>query len=62
MNKKLRQEVKLLKAFQNITYKDIAELLQIRQDSFYNWLCGQYDFGESRQKRLKEIIETLKEN
>lgn len=61
MNTKLRSEVKLLKAFQGITYKELAELLEIRADSFYNWLCGAYDLGERRQARLKEIIDTLKE-
>ncbi len=38
MNDKLRKEVKYLKVFQNMKYKDIAELLEIRTDSFYNWL------------------------
>lgn len=61
MNDKLRKEVKLLKAFQGISYKELAELLEIRTDSFYNWLCGYYDFGEKRQERLLEIIGTLKE-
>lgn len=61
MNTKLRHEVKLLKAFQGLTYKELAELLEIRADSFYNWLCGAYDFSEARQARLKEIIDTVKE-
>ena len=61
MNDYLRKEVKLLKALQSITYKEIAELLEIRQDSFYNWLKGYYEFGEERQSRLIEIICCLKE-
>lgn len=61
MNDKLRKEVKLLKAFQGVSYKELAELLEIRTDSFYNWLCGYYNFGEERQERLLDIIDTLKE-
>lgn len=61
MNDKLRKDVKLLKALQGISYKEIAELLEIRQDSFYNWLKGYYEFGEERQHRLFEIICCLKE-
>ena len=61
MNDKLRKDVKLLKALQNVSYKEIAELLEIRQDSFYNWLKGYYDFGEERQNRLLEIVCCLKE-
>lgn len=44
-NEELRKEVKLLKAFQDITYREIAEYLEIRISSFYSWLKGQYDFG-----------------
>lgn len=61
MNDKLRKEVKLLKVFQDISYKEIAELLEIRTDSFYNWLCGYYDLGNKKQERLLDIIDTLKE-
>lgn len=58
---KLRKEVKLLKALQQISYKEIAEYLELPPKSFYNWLNGQYEFGEKRKERLKDIIETLKE-
>ena len=61
MNEKLRNEVKLLKALQGISYKEIAGFLEIRQDSFYNWLKGYYDLGEERQRRLWEVIACLKE-
>lgn len=61
MNDKLRKDVKLLKALQGISYKEIAELLEIRQDSFYNWLKGYYEFGEERKHRLIEVICCLKE-
>lgn len=61
MNDKLRKEVKLLKALQGISYKEVAEFLEIRQDSFYNWLKGYYEFSEERQRRLLDVIACLKE-
>lgn len=61
MNDYLRKECKLLKAIQGISYTELACYLEISASSFYNWLCNSYDFGENRQQRLKQIIETLKE-
>lgn len=61
MNEYLRKECKLLKAIQGISYKEIAEYLEITQDSFYCWIKGYYDLGNKKQKRLRTIIEDLKE-
>ena len=61
MNELLRKECKLLKAIQGVSYKELAEHLEVRQDSFYSWLKGYYDYSYSRQRRLKEIIDILKE-
>lgn len=61
MNDFLRQQVKLLKALQNISYKEIAEYLEIKQDSFYNWLKGYYNLSAEKQDRLKDIISNIKE-
>lgn len=61
MNDILRKEVKLLKALQGVSYKEIAEFLEVQPDSLYNWLCGYYNLGIQKQKRLYEIIATLKE-
>ena len=47
MNEILRKEVKLLKALQGVSYKEIAEeYLGIIKDSFYSWLKGYYNLGE----------------
>ena len=62
MNQFLRKECKLLKALQGISYKELAEYLEIKQDSFYCWLNGYYDFGKERAEKLEEIISTLKED
>ena len=61
LNEDLRKDVKLLKALQGISYKEVAEFLEIRQDSFYNWLKGYYEFSEERQRRLLDVIACLKE-
>ena len=61
MNEKLRNEVKLIKIYQGVSYKELAEYLDIRQDSFYSWLKGRYNLGEQKQHALKEILDTIKE-
>ena len=61
LNENLRKEVKLLKALQGISYKEVAEFLEIRQDSFYNWLKGYYELGDEKQRRLLDVIACLKE-
>ena len=74
MNDYLRNEVKLLKALQGITYKEIAEYIEVKdilismgakievkENSLYCWLKGYYDFGEDRAEKLKYIITCLKD-
>lgn len=61
MNEQLRKDCKLLKALQGISYTELAEYLEISSSSFYNWLCKSYDFGVERQKRLREILDILRE-
>lgn len=56
MQENLRKQVKLLKALQNISYKEIAEHLEINQHSFYNWLKGYYSLSEKKEQRLIEIL------
>ena len=61
MNEYLRKECKLLKALQGISYKEIAEYLEIKVDSLYSWLRGNYDFSEKRLSMLQNVITNLKE-
>ena len=61
MNDELRKQVKLLKAFNDITYKELASYLDIKTNSLYNWLRCQYDLSEEKQKQLYDVICNLKE-
>ena len=61
MNTELRRKVKELKVYQNITYTEIAEYLEVSRNSFYNWLNGYYELSLEKENRLNEIIGTLKE-
>ena len=61
MNNELRKQVKLLKALQGISYKELAEYLEIKVNSLYSWLRGNYDFSEKRLLMLQNVITNLKE-
>ena len=61
MNNNLRKEVKLLKANQGISFKELAEYLEIKESSFYCWLYCRYDLGYEKQQRLKQILNDLTE-
>ena len=61
MNNELRKQVKLLKALHGTTYKELAEYLEIKVDSLYSWLRGNYDFSEKRLSMLQNVITNLKE-
>ena len=58
---KLRKQVKILKAVQGISYGELSEYLEIKNQSFYNWLKGQYELSKEKEKRLNEIINDIAE-
>ena len=62
MQDKLRKEVKLLKALQGISYKDIATDLEIKTNSLYSWLRGYYSLSFEKYTRLQEIVSILKDD
>ena len=57
----IRKRAKMLKATQNVSYKELADYLEISQSSMYNWLHCQFDLSEERAERLEEIISNLEE-
>lgn len=52
MNDTLRRQVKELKCYHDIQYKDIAEMLGITPSSFNSWLKGYYNFGADKTAKL----------
>ncbi len=61
MNDEMRKKVKLIKAIQGISYKEIASYLDIKLNSFYNWLRGQYELSDERINQLEDVISNLAE-
>lgn len=59
MDDALRQEVKLLKAYKNVSYKELSQQIGIRTKSFYNWLHGEYDFSERTADKLHNVCMEL---
>ena len=55
MNEILRKQVKLLKALQNVSYKEIAEYMDIKTVSFYSWL----EVNITYQKKIKKYSTKL---
>lgn len=61
MQENLRKQIKLLKALQGVQYSEIAALLEIQKNSFYNWIKGYYNLSAEKEKRLIEIITDISE-
>lgn len=61
MQKKLRDQVKIVKALYGdiFTYKDLADYLNININSFYNWLNGYYNLGKEKEEKLQVLINDI---
>lgn len=57
----LRKNVRMLKALQDISYKELCSYINIKESSMYNWLREQYDLSQTKSSQLEEIINILKE-
>lgn len=56
----LRKEVRILKAIGQIdNYAEVAEMIEITKNSFYNWLNGYYNLSSDRKKLLNIIVDDL---
>ena len=57
----MRERIKIIKALYGdiYTYKDIAQMLNMNINSFYNWLNGAYDLGNNKVKLLNEFINDI---
>lgn len=52
----LRSQCKRLKWEEEISYKEMAEHLDLKYNSFMNFICGYKNLGERSVKRLEEFI------
>ena len=61
MQEILRKQVKVIKALygEDFTYKDIAEMLEININSFYNWLNNYYELGREKEKQLQQFVNDI---
>ena len=57
----LRLEVKLLKVYNNIRYKELSEKLGIKSKSFYGWLKEDFNLSDENKRKLSLIISEYKE-
>lgn len=56
----LRQRVKLAKAYNDDwSYKMMAEVINITDHAFYNWLNGYYELSRSKEAELSCLIDDL---
>lgn len=57
----LREEVRRLKWEEEISYKVIAQdLLDMKYNSFINWLHGYKNLGRDKIEKLKDFINNMK--
>ncbi|MBO5478850.1 MAG: helix-turn-helix transcriptional regulator [Clostridia bacterium] len=61
--KNLRKFCKMCKALNDdiFTYKDLAEMLDMSVNSFYNWLNGTYNLGYGKSKALENFLNDIAE-
>lgn len=53
----LRRMARLVKAnYTDITFKSLAEYLEISEAGFYNWLNGYYELSKSKSHKLECIV------
>ena len=56
----LRNRCKLIEAIGQVeSYIELAEMIDIKRKSFYNWLRGEYDLSNSKKTLLKDILDDL---
>lgn len=56
----LRKLIRLAKAIDSdITYKELANIIEITPGAFYNYLNGYYEISYSKKKLLKEYLEDI---
>ena len=53
----LRRQVKLVKALNDDwTYKEMAEVINITDHSFYNWMHQYYELSQRKAAQLQDLV------
>ena len=60
-NDELREEVRLLKARQRISFKAFAQVNNLKVSSFYNWLRGDFDYTDNSCELVLNAVKRMKE-
>lgn len=56
----LRERVKLAKVYNDEwNYKQMAEVIEITDHAFYNWLNGYYNLSYQKEIELSSLIDDL---
>lgn len=53
----LRKQVKLVKVYDSDwSYKNIAQVINVTDHAFYNWLHGYYDLSDRKAAELLDLV------
>ena len=53
----LRRQVKLVKVYaSDWSYKNIAQVINVTDHAFYNWLHGYYDLSDRKAAELLDLV------
>ena len=56
----LRRQVKLVKVYNSDwSYKNIAQVINVTDHAFYNWLHGYYDLSDRKAAELLDLVYNL---
>lgn len=56
----LRHDVKCLKAFNNVSYKELSSQIGIKPKSLYAWLKEDFNLSAENKRKLELIIKSYK--
>jgi len=57
----LRLEVKQLKVYKDINYKELSQELGIKPKSFYGWLKEDFNLSAANKRKLELIVSRYKD-
>ena len=55
----MREKIRLIKALQGISYKEISEYIEIKPNSLYNFLRGDYNLSDEKAETLDCILSNI---